>query len=97
MQGTTMRRPSMFGGFTAMLGIFGLLFGLAAVDERVRLQLVRVFSGNPPTGEIVTVKNEFQQLLAVTWQAVVDQSVENAPLFIFSVAALVLVVWMTRT
>jgi hypothetical protein len=92
-----MRRPSMLGGFTAMAGISALVVGLALVDDRVRLQLTRVFSGRPPTAEIASFGGQAQELLRVTWQAIQDQSIENAPLVVFSVAALVLVVWMTRT
>ena len=87
----------MFGGLTAIVGVSALVLGLAILDERVRAQLARVFSGKAPTGEIAAVGNSFQQLMAVTWQAIADQSIENAPLVVFSVAALVLVVWMTRT
>jgi hypothetical protein len=97
MQGATTRRPSLFGGLTAIAGVGALVLGLAVVDERVRVQLARVFSGKAPTDEIASVGNSFRQLMAVTWQAVADQSIENAPLVVFSVAALVLVVWMTRT
>ncbi len=92
-----MRRPSFFGGATAIGGVTALVLGLAILDERVRLQLARVFSGKGPTDEIASVGNSFQQLMSVTWQAIADQSIENAPLVVFSIAALVLVVWMTRT
>ena len=92
-----MRRPSIFGGVTAVAGIGALMLGLAVLDDRVRVQLGRIFSGKGPTDEIASVGNAFQQLMSVTWQAVADQSIENAPLVVFSVAALVLVVWMTRT
>lgn len=92
-----MRRPSLFGGLTAVAGISALVLGLAVLDERVRVQLARLFSGQGPTDEIASIGNSFQQLMAVTWQAVADQSIENAPLVVFSIAALVLVVWMTRT
>ena len=87
----------MLGGFTAVAGAGALVLGLAIVDERVRAQLGRVLSGRPPTAEIASLGDTFQELVRVTWQAIQDQSVENAPLVIFSVAALVLVVWMTRT
>jgi hypothetical protein len=87
----------MLGGFTAVAGAGALIVGLAIVDERVRTQLGRVVSGRPPTEEIVSFGAQLKQLLNVLWQGVQDQSVENAPLVIFSIAALVLVVWMTRT
>ena len=87
----------MFGGVTAVAGISALVLGLAVLDERVRAQLARVISGKVPSGEIAAVGSSFKQLMTVTWQAVADQSIENAPLVVFSIAALVLVVWMTRT
>ena len=87
----------MMGGVTAVAGAGALIAGLAIVDERVRMELGRVFSGRAPTAEIRSFTNQVEDLLRVTWQAVQDQSVENAPLVIFSIAALVLVVWMTRT
>ena len=87
----------MLGGVTAVAGAGALIVGLAIVDERVRTQLGRIVSGRPPTEEIVSFGAQLKQLLNVLWQGVQDQSVENAPLVIFSIAALVLVVWMTRT
>ena len=97
MQGTAARRPSFYGGFTAIAGAGALILGLAIVDERVRTQIGRVLSGRAPTSEIASIGAQLQQLFAVMWQAIQDQSVENAPLVIFSIAALVLVAWMTRS
>jgi hypothetical protein len=97
MQGTTARRPSMYGPFTAVAGAGALILGLAIVDERVRTQIGRVLSGRAPSSEIASIGTQLQELLGVAWQAIQDQSVENAPLVIFSIAALVLVAWMTRT
>jgi hypothetical protein len=87
----------MMGGVTAIAGAGALIVGLAIVDERVRTELGRVFSGRPPTAEINSFTNQVEDLLRVTWHAIQDQSVENAPLVIFAIAALVLVIWMTRT
>jgi hypothetical protein len=97
MYGATARRPSKLGGFSAIAGVGALILGLAIVDERVRVELGRVFSGRAPTAEIRSLTHELENLSRVTWRAIQDQSVENAPLVIFSIAALVLVVWMTRT
>ena len=97
MQGAAARRPSIYGPFTAVAGAGALVLGLAIVDERVRTQIGRVLSGRAPTSEIASVGAQLRELLNVMWQAIQDQSVENAPLVIFSIAALVLVAWMTRT
>ena len=87
----------MLGGFTTIAGAGALVLGLAIVDERVRTELGLVLSGRAPTAEITSLGSQAQGLLRVTWRAIQDQSVENAPLVIFSIAALVLVAWMTRT
>src|SRR5687767_8712037 len=84
MHGATARRPSMLGGVTAIAGAGALVLGLAIVDDRVRMQLGRVFSGRAPTAEIRSLTDQLQDLMRVTWQAIQDQSVENAPLVIFS-------------
>lgn len=97
MQGTAARRPSIYGPFTAVAGAGALILGLAIVDERVRTQIGRVLSGRAPTSEMASIGAQLQDLLKIMWQAIQDQSVENAPLVIFSIAALVLVAWMTRT
>jgi hypothetical protein len=87
----------MMGGVTAVAGAAALIVGLAIVDERVRRELGRVFSGQPPTAEIKSLTTQVEDFLRITWHALQDQSVENAPLVIFAIAALVLVAWMTRT
>ena len=97
MPGTAARRPSIYGPFTAIAGAGALILGLAIVDERVRVQIGRVLSGRAPSSEIASIGAQLQDLLRIMWQAIQDQSVENAPLVIFSIAALVLVAWMTRS
>jgi hypothetical protein len=97
MHGNAARRPSIYGPFTAVAGAGALILGLAIVDERVRTQIGRVLSGRAPSTEIASIGTQIQELLKIAWQAIQDQSVENAPLVIFSIAALVLVAWMTRT
>ena len=99
MSSTSMRRRSFsaFGGVTAAGGVCALVAGLALYDERVRLQLSRIVSGRAPSGEIATAGERMQEAVSVLVQAVADQSIEHAPLVVFGVAALVLVLFMTRT
>lgn len=92
----TLRRP-MFNGLTAVGGVGALVCGLAIVDERVRDQIARLVAGRGPTEEIATASERLQDLLLIVLQAIRDQSIEHAPLVIFSLAAAVLVLFMLRT
>ena len=91
-----MRRP-LSGGFTAAASVTTLVIGLAALDDRVRYQLAHLFSGRGPSGEMVTAREYLENLLSVVVQTVRDQSMERAPLVIFALAAVVLVLFMLRT
>jgi hypothetical protein len=85
------------GALSAVGGISAVLIGLAAVDERARAEIARVLSGRPPSGEIVAAGGQARELAAVALQAMRDQSIEHAPLVIFALAAMVLVLFMLRT
>jgi hypothetical protein len=95
--GLAMRRNSVFGGFTAVASFAALVAGLALIDVRVRDELARLLSGRPPSGDFVTVGHRLQSVAAIVIQALRDQSMEHAPLVIFALAAVVLVLFMTRT
>jgi hypothetical protein len=97
MNGTGTRRRSVFGGFTALAGVCALVASLAIMDVRVRDEISRVVSGHAPSGEIITLGEQAQDMARVLTQAVRDHTMEHAPLVIFAVAALVLVLFMTRT
>jgi hypothetical protein len=97
MNGTRTRRRSVFGGFTAVAGLCALVASLAIMDERVRDEISRVVSGHAPSGEIVTLGAQAQDMATVLIQAARDHTMAHAPLVIFAVAALVLVLFMTRT
>jgi hypothetical protein len=90
-------RRSVFGGLTAAAGVCALVTGLALFDERVRGQIARIMSGKTPTDELVSAGERASDLMTMAMQAVRDQSIEHAPLVVFSLAALVLVLFMTRT
>ena len=92
-----MRRP-LSGGITAAAGVAALVVGLAAIDPRVREQIAGVLSRpSRSSDQIVTLGTYFENLLAIVLQALRDQSLEHAPLVIFTLAALVLVSFMLRT
>ena len=93
--GKAMRRR-VFGGVTAVGGLAALVVALVLFDGRVRDQLSTVLARQGPTDEIVSASTRAQELLLVVIQAVTDQSIEHAPLVLFGLAALVLVLFMLR-
>ena len=92
----TMRHP-LRGGLTALASISALVGGLALVDARVRAQLTTIFRSGAPTDEVRAFGEQVESLALVVMQAVKDQSLDHAPMVIFALAAIVLVLFMTRT
>lgn len=94
-----MQRPSnkVLNILLAVGGVGGLLAGLAIVDERVRLQFAQIFTGQGTTGEVGNAVTHVQDVATVVLVAIRDQSLAYAPLTIFLLAALVLVMFMVRT
>lgn len=90
------RRP-FSSGLAAAGGLCALVIGLAAIDDRVRDQVARAFISGGPTEEIASVGSRLQEMAMIAAQAVRDQSIEHAPMVIFALAAMVLVLFMTRT
>ncbi len=88
-------RPASW--ITAAGGICAVVGGLAIVDERVRNELVSLAHGGGSTHDFASASAKVQDVLSLVLQAVRDQSIEHAPLTIFSLAALVLVLFMLRT
>jgi hypothetical protein len=79
-------------------GGFALLVGcLALLDARVRDQLAQILTGRVPTGDVGTAVWHGQELATTVFLALRDQSLAYAPLTIFALVALVLVLFMTRT
>ena len=73
-----------------------LLLVLVAVDDRVREQIsLRVAARS--TVELASAGERVRDLTTVIAEAVRDQSVEHAPLLIFTLSAFVLVMFMLRT
>lgn len=94
-----MRRPSnrVLNALLAVGGLAILMGGLAVVDERVRDQLAHVLTGQGATGEVGGAVSNIQQVATVFLVVLRDQSLAYAPLTIFGLAAIVLVLFMTRT
>ncbi len=89
------RRP-VFGGLTAAGSVGALIAGLAVIDPRVRDEIASLFSQGS-SGELVETGTRVKEIVSVLLLAVRDQSIEHAPLVIFTLAALVLVTFMLRT
>lgn len=70
-----------------------VLAALVAVDERVRERIAVAFSGVGMT----TWREETGMVAGVLVDAARDQSIAHAPLLIFTVAAVLLVLFMLRT
>ena len=90
-------RHPLSSGLAAAGGLCALLIGLAAIDDRVRDQVARVFARQGPTAEMASLASRLEEMGAIVAHAVRDQSIEHAPMVIFALAAMVLVLFMTRT
>jgi|RhiMetdeSRZDD1v2_1073273.scaffolds.fasta_scaffold2963075_2 hypothetical protein len=77
-------------------GLCALLIGLAAIDDRVHDQVARVLARQGPTAEMASIGSRFEEMAVIVAHAMRDQSLEHAPMVIFAVAALVLVLFLTR-
>jgi hypothetical protein len=87
----------MGGSLTVIGGLCALVVGLAVVDERVRVRLAGLANAQTASGEIASAGTKLRELAEVVAVAVRDQSIDNAPLVIFGLAAMVLVLFMLRT
>jgi hypothetical protein len=70
---------------------------MAVIDPRVRAQFTQMLTTGGPTSEMVAATGQLRTFVFVLLQAVRDQSMDHAPLVIFGLAALVLVMFMLRT
>jgi hypothetical protein len=93
------QRPSnkVLNVLLAVGGVGTLLGGLAIVDERVRFQFAHIVTGQGATGEVGNAVAQVQSMASVVLVVLRDQSLAYAPLTIFGLAAVVLVLFMTRT
>jgi hypothetical protein len=89
------RRP-VFSGLTAVGSVGALVAGLAVIDPRVREEITALFSRGP-ADDLAKVGTGVQDLIALVFVAVRDQTIDHAPMVIFALAAIVLVMFMMRT
>lgn len=83
-------------GLASVAGLGGVLAALVAVDTRVRDRFWTLLSDASSTGPL-PLGERFVEFSEAIVRAASEQSIEHAPLLIFTVVALVLVVFMLRT
>jgi hypothetical protein len=89
-----MRR--LLGDAVISLAALLLLFAvLLAVDDRIRERVSGVWA--PDSSELVGASQQFGSFVTLTYEVVKDQSIQHAPMTIFTLAAAVLVIFMVRT
>ncbi len=78
-------------------GALAVVFALVMFDPRVRDQINTVFDPSHPKAAIASLGGQLAGIATVLAAAARDQSIEHAPLVIFTLAATVLVLFMLRT
>jgi hypothetical protein len=89
-----MRRTKAIIG--TAISLVTLAVGLAVIDPRVRDEFTRLLHGGTP-GELTGAGATLRDVATTTLVAVRDQGVEHAPLALFGIGAMVLVLFMTKT
>ena len=93
---STLRRP-LLDFATAAGGVVTVVACLAIMDERVRRQVAELANRQSVSGEVSSSFEYLWNLTVVVLEAVQERSIEHAPLTIFSVAAVALVLLLVRT
>lgn len=91
-----MRRAIADASLTAA-GALAVILAIVMIDERVREQIRVVLDARHPEALLSDMVQQAAQVLAIIAVAAKQQSLEHAPLVIFAVAALILVLCMLRT
>jgi hypothetical protein len=73
-----------------------VLTALVMIDERVRTRMTLMFSGNP-SGQLNSWSERANLMVDALAQAARDQSIAHAPMLMFTLVAIVLVIFMLRT
>ncbi len=81
---------------TSALSFGIVLAALVSFDPRVRVRFWGLF-GDPGAGMLSPLGDRFSDLGSAIWTAARDQSIENAPLVIFGVVGVALVIFMLRS
>ena len=81
---------------TSMAGFGAVLVTLIVLDERVARQLAIMFR-RAPDRELVVMRDWLESLGSAVAFAARDQSIEHAPMLVFTAVAILLVIFMVRT
>jgi hypothetical protein len=81
---------SSAAGFLTVLGI------LVMMDQRVAFKIAQLISRGP-AGEVGPLAKWASELGSALLAAVKDQSIDNAPMLVFTAVAILLVGFMVRT
>ena len=73
-----------------------LLIGLVAIDDRVRERVVSVVENGQVSSSVGAVTRTVSDVTGILLLAARDQSIDNAPMAVFVVAATALVLAMLR-
>ena len=90
-----MRRVMTDAMITAASAL-ALIAGLLVIDANVREQVSLRLTA-PSAATLAATGNGVRDLASVLWTAARDQTLDHAPLAIFTLAAVVLVLFMLRT
>jgi len=90
------RKRAVGEALMSVMGLGVLIATLAAMDERMREQVMLRVNGDP-AAELASAGATVRSLTAVVVEAVRDQSIEHAPLVIFVVIGALLLLFMLRT
>ena len=89
-------RRAMSDAMMMVGSALALIAGLVMIDANVREQ-ISLRLAPPSAVTLAATSNGIRDLTAVIWAAARDQTLEHAPLAIFTLAAVVLVLFMLRT
>jgi hypothetical protein len=80
----------------SLAGFCVVLAALVAVDDRVAVH-ARALISHGPSGQVIAVGDRLSMLGHAVLIAARDQSIDHAPMLVFTAAAIVLVFFMVRT
>ncbi len=84
-------------GALSAAGAVALVGALVAVDDRVRQHVLALADGRRGAAELSGFGDRLQDLASIALVAVREQTLDHAPLVVFALAAIVLVMFMLRT
>jgi hypothetical protein len=91
------KRRALGETLISMAALCALVGLLAAFDPRVREQIAMRMSAGQPAAQVAGAGVMARNLATVVFLAARDQSIEHAPLVIFGVVAVVLLLFMLKT